>query len=432
MKRLAISLLCLVSIFSLLAQDRFYIEDFSIQPGETQTVSIMLDNSIEYTALQADISLPEGLTVAMEDDEYIFDLTDRKTRTHTISSNLLSSGAIRILIASPKKTVFNGNSGALVTFDVIADANITGPKVITLSNVIASETNSTTHALPETTCNVTVVKLATSITIDNTEAVMTEGETLQLTATVLPEDATDKSVTWSSNDETVATVNDNGLVTAIAPGTATITVTTVDGTAITATCEITVRQLVTSLTLNPTSAEMIVGETLQLSATALPENATDKSVTWQTGNDAVATVDATGKVTAVGPGTATITASTVDGTNLSASCEVTVSEPAMCPLLELNEKAVRLQPTNTCQLAVTTVGAGNVNWTSSDPTIASVDDNGVVTALKDGIAIITATTGNGASAWCAVFSYLHGDVNEDNVVDVSDVNIIVNIILGKN
>ena len=409
MRRITTTLLCLASILNLLAEDRFYIEDFSISPGETKQVSIMLDNDIEYTALQADIILPDGLTVAMEDGEYIFNLTERKTRTHTVSSNLLSSGAIRILIASPKKTVFTGNSGALVTFYIIADANLVGPKVITLNNVIASETNSTTHALPVTACSVTVVKSAESLELDKTAAEITEGETLQLAATVLPEDATDQTVTWTSSDEGVATVDANGMVTAVAPGTATITATTNDGSNLTAACTVTVKPAVvpaTSVTLNETSAEVTVGETLQLTATVLPENASNPTVTWSSSDDAIATVDANGLVTAVAAGTATITASTNDGSNLSASCEVIVKQLAVSLTLDKTAAEVTVGETLRLNATVAPDNTSNpaVTWASSNDAVATVDANGLVTAVAAGTATITATTADGSNltASCSV------------------------------
>lgn len=89
MRTIAATLICLAGVLSVLAEDQLYIEDFSIFPGETKLVSIMLDNATEYTALQADITLPDGLNVAMEDGEYIFDLTERKTRTHCLGQPAL-------------------------------------------------------------------------------------------------------------------------------------------------------------------------------------------------------------------------------------------------------------------------------------------------------------------------------------------------------
>ena len=141
-----------------------------------------------------------------------------------------------------------------------------------------------------------------------------------------PSDATNKNVTWSTSDASIATVTD-GVVTAVAPGTATITVTTEDGNK-TATCAVTVTAAtvpVTGVTLNKTSTSLYVGDTETLTPTITPDNATNKNVTWSSDDTSVATVDASGLVTAVARGTAVITATAADGSGASASCTVTVS-----------------------------------------------------------------------------------------------------------
>lgn len=167
-----------------------------------------------------------------------------------------------------------------------------------------------------------------SITLDKSEASLTIGETLQLTATLLPEEATDKSVTWSSSDEKVATVTAEGLATAVGIGKAVITATTNDGTSLSATCEITVLPVyVTSVTLNYTeyAIETTKTKTLQLTSTVLPDNATDKSLTWETSDDTVATVSDTGLVTIWKTGYALITATANDGSGCKAECIITAT-----------------------------------------------------------------------------------------------------------
>lgn len=167
-----------------------------------------------------------------------------------------------------------------------------------------------------------------SITLDKSEASLTIGETLQLTATLLPEEATDKSVTWSSSDEKVATVTAEGLATAVGIGKAVITATTNDGTSLSATCEITVLPVyVTSVTLNYTeyAIETTKTKTLQLTSTILPDNATDKSLTWKTSDDTVATVSGTGLVTIWKAGYALITATANDGSGCKAECIITAT-----------------------------------------------------------------------------------------------------------
>ncbi|MBQ8483241.1 MAG: Ig domain-containing protein, partial [Bacteroidales bacterium] len=150
-----------------------------------------------------------------------------------------------------------------------------------------------------------------------------EGEEITLTATVTPDNATNKNVTWSTSDAAIVTVT-NGKVTAVKAGKATITVTTEDG-AKTATCEVTVKAKtypVTGVTLDKTEHEMTEGEEVTLTATVNPDNATNKNVTWSTSDAAIATVT-NGKVTAVKAGKATITVTTEDGAK-TATCEVTV------------------------------------------------------------------------------------------------------------
>ena len=165
---------------------------------------------------------------------------------------------------------------------------------------------------------------ATGITLNTTSGNLNVGETLQLTATITPSDATIKTVAWKSSNTGVATVDDNGLVRAIAPGSATITATTTDGTELSASCRVTVVQRVEGITLNETSLTLTLPETAQLYAQITPSNATNQTVTWTSSNAAIARVDNNGLVTSVAQGTATIRATTTDGSHLTASCVVTV------------------------------------------------------------------------------------------------------------
>jgi Synergist-CTERM protein sorting domain-containing protein len=150
----------------------------------------------------------------------------------------------------------------------------------------------------------------------------------QLTPTITPANATNRNVTWSSSNGAVATVNPVGLVIAVAPGTATITVTTEDG-GFTASSNVTVSDIrVTGVIVTPSSATLFERDTLSLTANVLPANAGNRSVTWSSGNPAVATVSATGVVTAVrgGAGSAMIIATTVDGGFVGMSA-ITVTGP---------------------------------------------------------------------------------------------------------
>ena len=134
--------------------DKFYIEDFSIAAGSTKQVTINLNNAMPITALQADIYLPNGLTIEQDDGEYLFDLTSRKGSDHTISSNTLANGAIRILIASPSLKVISGNTGPLVTVNVIATDSFVGPKQLYIRNIVATDKDKNQYDFPDSFCTV--------------------------------------------------------------------------------------------------------------------------------------------------------------------------------------------------------------------------------------------------------------------------------------
>ena len=255
-------------------------------------------------------------------------------------------------------------------------------------------------------CEVVVTVPVTGITLNKTTMELTEGDDDVLTATVLPEDATNKKVTWISSDETVATVKD-GKVTALKPGTVKITVKTEDGGK-TAECQVTVVAKVypvTGVTLDKTSAELTEGDELVLAATVTPANATNKNVTWISSDETVATVK-DGKVTALKPGTVKITVKTEDG-GKTAECQLTVVAKVY-PVtgVTLDKTSAELTEGDELVLVATVSPANatnkNVSWTSSDETVATVKD-GKVTALKPGTVKITVKTSDGGkTAECQV------------------------------
>ena len=133
------------------------------------------------------------------------------------------------------------------------------------------------------------------------------------------------TLTWNSSDTSVATIDTNGILSTTGIGKTTITCTAYNG--VSAQCEVTVHPvLVSGITLNETSAEMVVGEKLNLTATIAPDNASDKSITWSSTNEAVAVVSESGQVTAVGSGTCQIKATANDNSGKTASCLVTVEK----------------------------------------------------------------------------------------------------------
>ena len=184
-----------------------------------------------------------------------------------------------------------------------ANGKVTGVKAGEATITVTTEDGGKTA-----TCKVTVSETSvavTGVTLNKTELILDTGGSETLTATVAPADATNQKVTWKSDKPEIATVDDNGKVTAVKAGTATVTVTTRDGGK-TATCRVTVsdREIkVTEITL--AALAIYVGESKAITATVKPDDATNKELTWTSSDETVATVDATGKVTGKKIGTAT-------------------------------------------------------------------------------------------------------------------------------
>ncbi|MDR2969898.1 MAG: Ig-like domain-containing protein [Tannerellaceae bacterium] len=291
------------------------------------------------------------------------------------------------------------NNKMIVT--VVADANTSATERTTTFKVfghvgIEPKTVTVTQdGTAPTTVNVTGVSLSAA------GATLQTGMTLQLTATVSPNNATNKNVSWTSSNTSVATVDTNGKVTAVAAGKATITVTTEDGNH-KATCEVTVNAPatttvnVTGVSLSAAGATLQTAMTQQLTATVSPNNATNKNVSWSSSNTSVATVDTNGKVTAVAAGTATITVTTEDG-NHKATCNVTVNETTVPPTPALSISLSSLEFAGAGgekTFAITS----NVNWTASSSeswlTLSDLNADGIInqndTVIGGNIRVIAA------------------------------------------
>ena len=258
--------------------------------------------------------------------------------------------------------------------------------------------------------------VVTGITIDKTIATVEEGATVTLTATVTPGNATDKTVTWSTSNEAIATVSD-GVVTGVKAGEVTITAKAGDKSA-TCTVTVTAKQstedpddpiAVESITLDKTTATVEEGATVTLTATVTPDTATDKTVTWSTSNEAIATVSG-GVVTGVKAGEVTITAKAGDK---SATCTVTVTakqstedpdDPIVVTGITLDKTTATVEEgakvTLTATVTPDTATDKTVTWSTSNEAIATVSD-GVVTGVKAGEVTITAKAGD-KSATCTV------------------------------
>ncbi|MBS9767318.1 MAG: Ig-like domain-containing protein [Flavobacteriaceae bacterium] len=242
-------------------------------------------------------------------------------------------------------------------------------------------------------CNVTVKAKAISVTgiaLDKTELTKEEGETEQLTATITPANATDKTLTWASSDDKIAIVDANGKIATIKEGKTTITVTTKDGSK-TAKCELTVKAktiFVAGVTIDKTEVTKEVGETEQLTAIITPANATDKALTWESSDEEIATVDTNGKVTALKEGKTTIIVITKDGNKIAKSKVIVTNKT---PDITIGTQKVNsLEVGKTATLLTITAGSGDYTVTSSDTNKATVTEkNGVITVTPLGEGDVT-------------------------------------------
>lgn len=263
----------------------------------------------------------------------------------------------------------------------------------------------------------------TGVKLDKYAILITEGDKSTLSATVLPSNASNKDVSWASNDANIATVSKDGEVTGIKPGSTTVTVTTIDGKK-TAKCQVAVEKRiypVESVSLDKASLELTEGDKAALTATILPENASNKSVSWTSSDEKVATVSAAGEVTAIAPGKATITVTTEDGAK-TATCEVNVKAQTIhVESITLNETELRLERLDRFTLTATVKpdNATNkeVKWSTSDDSVVSFFF-GDIMARHAGSAIITATTVDGGlTATCKV------TVKEIGAIDVTGISL---------
>lgn len=283
---------------------------------------------------------------------------------------------------------------------VDSEGNVTGVSagtaVITVTVTDAlGNTKSANHVVT------VLANLVKTIKVQSTMSLQVGGSGI-LTATVEPTGADNTAVVWSSSNPSIASVS-NGVVMAVAPGTATITVTAADGSGVSATCVVTVSKVpVRSVTLNSESLTLNIGGSSILTATVSPSNVQDSSVVWSSSNSAVVTV-VNGVVTAVSPGNAIITVSTVDG-GKTATCHVTVK--GTIAGIRLSETTVSLTKGETMTLEYTLLPEGtggySVTWSTGNTSVATVY-GGKITAVAPGTTTITATVGGTQlSAVCTV------------------------------
>ena len=350
-----------------------------VRPGTTTIKATALDGTdkaavctVTVSAELQEISLP-----AKEEVEVGGNLTLRPTLTPSFASDK------SVTWTSLDNTIATVNSSGVVT------GKKEGNTVVTC----ASKTNPAIKA----DCVISVIIPVKRVTLSKYNLSLEAGKTELLTATIEPKNATDKGLTWASSNEKVATVSDNGEVRAVHGGSCTITCTSNSGSK-TASCAVTVIEHVQGVSFAQAQETMYVTETRMLKPVIRPETATDHSMEWQSNNNAVATVNAVGTVTAVKPGSAIISVVTKDG-GFSDRCTINVVQKVDVTGIDIANKSVTLSQGMTygVNAEVFPHHASNqtIKWTTNAPAVATVNEDGVVTAVSAGTAIITATTVDG-------------------------------------
>lgn len=268
-----------------------------------------------------------------------------------------------------------------------------------------------------------------SVSLDKDTLILDPGETDTLTATLTPDNASIKTMEWKSSAPAVATVDSTGKVTAVAKGTADITVTT-DDSAKTATCSVTVAVPVTGVTISPKTLEIYEGAAGKVSASVLPADATVKDVSFSSADHSIATVSSDGTVSGIKAGTTTITVTTERG-GFTDTCAVTVKEVKVTGVT-ISPNTLTLKPGSNAKLAISISpeNASNkgVNIISTDPSVATVDNEGNISALKNGTTVLVVTTKDGGfTATCNV-------TVADNTVAVESISVSpdnVTLVIGE-
>lgn len=395
-----------LTIVGTMAANRIYIEDFSIEAGETKQVAVLMENDVAFTGFQFDLVLPEGLNIETKSngDPKVTINTDRAD-DHQSVTNFRNDGRISILVMSLACTEIMGNSGAVLFFNVTASNDFSGSHQLNIINVEMTTEAGVSVTPGNTNCTIIgPVNPETPIgrlyienfSIDAGQtkqvALLMENETLftgfQFDL-ILPDGLT---IETKANGDPKVTINTNR-----ADDHLTITNFRDDG-----------RISILLMSLNSTEIQGTSGAILYFNLTA--SNSFN-------GNHQVLINN--------------IEMTDADGVAFNPEntfCIVTGTGGANPPVesVVLNTTMAKLRLGKTLQLDS---NGTEVTWSSSDDSVAIVDADGLVTAVKDGMVAITATAANGSSAWCAIWCYLKGDINEDGWVGMDDLASLINYLL---
>ena len=424
------------------ASDRFYVDAVNIEPGETKSIAFNLDNSQDYFGFQADITLPEGLEIVLNNGNPDCTLSSRVNSSYTMVSNLLAPNAIRFGAFSTDHSAISGNSGALLYINVIASEAFIGGE-LKITNILFTNSQNVDVQLSDYSIQLGTVhddrfyipdfKIAVGetktvgLTLDNettfcafqTDIYLPEGLTIIDNSFSLSERGS------SSHSITAKSFSDGRVRIACCSTSSTnfqgnngelFTFQVYANKDIAETCTIylknqifsttlaqeyqlpnssclvtTERALIEQIILDKTSIELYAGDTDFISATVLPTFASTKDIQWSSSNPEIVAINQFGQITAIAPGLATITASAVDGSGVSSNCIVTVKGIPVSQI-SLNRSSIALKASETEQLVATVLPANafdkSLIWISEDALVAKVDETGLIMGVGVGETII--------------------------------------------
>lgn len=377
-------------------------DDFVIYGGETKEVTLNLKTGVAFSAFQADITLPEGLSLVGD-----FALT--RGDGHEFSYRVQSGKTYRLLSYSLSNKSYTGEEGAFVTFKVQAADNYNETQQIRVDEIVFSTAQGQEYTFDPVVANAEGRLYVSSITIAPAALNLETGEEAQLTATVLPENAYSAKFEWSSSNSDIVEIDEEGKVVAKAVGEANIIATATDGSGVTASIPVTVVYThATAITIEPSEVLFEVNDRQTLTATLDKETNKAGEIVWTSSNPAVAEIVITeGVVEVVGKaiGETNVIAQLKNGNEVVLEKTIPVKVDAtMATTLAVNPAQVMLETGGkTTLVAVVDDKASNpkIRWYVEEggEQYVSVDENGVVTALAvtDAAVKVYAATGDGSN-----------------------------------
>ncbi|MEA5016476.1 MAG: Ig-like domain-containing protein [Candidatus Limiplasma sp.] len=340
------------------------------------------------------------VTVSRAVNEIILDHQDETLYTGSVVKLAASvspedAGKKNVIWSSSDPTVANADGNGKVT------AKNAGKATITCTATDGTEVSAS--------CAIHVIYAVKSVTISQKTATLVLGTDesaaqLSLTCTVVPESAFYQTITWSSSDEAVATVSQDGFVQAVSAGKAIITAATDDPAVKAAsTCTITVGQAVNGISISEHAVTLDKGKKVKLKASVSPENALNTDVTWSSSDEKILTVDSKGTVSAKNVGNATVTCIAADGSGIIDICKVTVVQKVTKISSGMKRVVIFQDRSSKASVRVSPSDATNkqIQWSSSRPYVASIDSKGTITGNRAGEAVITAAATDESGKSCS-------------------------------